>query len=98
MSGLWVLRDTLTEVAALHQPIRVYGECDHPDDHGCTGVWTGEYEGCSETVIGWACQECCYDRRLPREDCPHGWDHTRTSKASACRTKDILVAASGWLS
>lgn len=98
MGELDVLREVFNQVGQLHDPIPVYGECDHPDDYGCTGIWTGEYGGCSETVLGWACRECCYDRGQPREDCPHGWDHTQTSKASACRTKDILVAASGWLS
>lgn len=78
-------------VAALHRPIRVYDECEHDEDHGCEPVEVYDYMGCSESVIGWACETCCYEHgEYPREDCPHGADHQDVTEAESCPTLAAL--------
>lgn len=82
------LRERLT---ALHQPIRVYDECEHSADHGCEPVEVYDYVGCSESVIGWGCVVCCYDDEYPREDCPHGADHRGVPREASCPTHALIA-------
>lgn len=81
-------------VTALHRPIRVYDECEHDEDHGCEPIEVYDYMGCSESVIGWACETCCYDDEYPLETCPHGADHLGVTEAESCPTLAALSSPS----
>lgn len=76
-------------VAELHRPIRVYDECHDPEcpnDH----IEIEDYFGCDSTVIGWACDECCYDNGNPLECKDHDGDHTGVTADQACSTRTAL--------
>ena len=80
---------------ALHKPTRVYDECDHDPEHECEPIEVYDYMGCSESVIGWACETCCYDDDSPIEGCPHGADHRDVPREHACPTAAALGATEG---
>ena len=76
-------------VSELHRPIKVYNECDDPEcpnDH----IDLLDYQGCDATVIGWACEECCYHDEHPLECKDHGGDHTGVTADQACSTRTAL--------
>ncbi len=81
-------RDAVVErVRAIHQPIRVYDECEHDADHGCEPIEVYDYMACSESQIGWGCAVCCYDDDYPLELCPHGGDHRGVGESDSCPTR-----------
>ena len=91
------LAGILAKVTELHQPQPIYGECLHHPEYGCTPVEAPWVDACNQSIEGWYCPTCCTANDVYLQaDCPHGWDHTRTSQSSACRTADILVAAARW--
>ncbi|WP_271437706.1 hypothetical protein [Micrococcus luteus] len=76
-------------VSELHQPIRVYDECldaECRNDH----IELVDYWGCDSTVIGWACDECCYDNGNPLECKKHGGDHAGVTADQACSIRAAL--------
>ena len=76
-------------VSELHQPIRVYAECldaECRNDH----IELVDYWGCDSTVIGWACDECCYDNGNPLECKKHGGDHAGVTADQACSIRAAL--------
>lgn len=85
-------RAAIQRVRDVHRPIRVYDECQHDADHGCEIVELADYTGCNESVIGWACDHCCYGNggEWPKEECPHGGDHGGTPKSESCPTIQAL--------
>lgn len=75
----------------LHRPIRVYDECQHPADHGCTPVDVHPFGGCDQSFIGWACACCCFDGVEPVECRDHDGLHEGVDMDHACRTRATLL-------
>jgi len=49
----------LAQVAELHQPQPIHGECWHAPDYGCTPVEVPWVDGCNQSIEGWYCPTCC---------------------------------------
>ncbi|MDY6054361.1 hypothetical protein [Micrococcus sp.] len=77
-------------VSELHRPIRAYDECHDPECRN-EHIELEDYWGCDSTVIGWACDECCYDNGNPLECKKHGGDHTGVTADQACSTRAALT-------
>lgn len=90
ISELQRLQEQVEAVKDLHKPIPVYDECEHDADRGCEPVELMVYIACSESVIGWACEICCYDEGYGFEDCPHAADHAGVPKSQSCPTAQII--------
>ena len=81
-------------VAALHKPYAICDPCectDHPEEYEY--IDCGEYNGCEQTITGWACGECCSDAMwFNTEECATNHRHTM-NKDERCPTVSAVESA-----
>ena len=90
------MADALDAVLALHQPMRIYDECDHAHEEGDPGVVdTGEFVTCEDEYLYSICRSCCVENpEWPEqaEWCADKHDHRRDGH---CATVAAITDALG---
>lgn len=71
--------------------MKVYDECDH-ENCAADPIELYDFTTCADSLMGYACGTCCRDSDFMADDCPHGLDHTGTTRTTYCPT---VVAARG---
>jgi hypothetical protein len=88
------LRAQVQAVEALHQPMRIYDECEHDHPEDWPGwIDTGEFLTCAAAYLHSVCRTCCVENtKYPEQAswCADGHDH-RSEDAHACPTRAALA-------
>ena len=87
-------------VLALHQPFRIYDECDHDhteeDIAEGRAVETGEFVSCHDEYLYSICTACCRDAQgFQTEECADAHFHDKTHCKTAVAISRALLGEDG---